>query len=278
MVVSVDDIKELRRLTGAGILTCRKVLVDVGGNIEAAIELIRKQYNVAVLKKSGRDVKFGAVFTAVTEDCTCGVLIEVACETDFVAKSSIFIEAVKCLASFALSHKIRSVEELVNGIYLGNPVSFFIEELINKFSENIRVTKLYLREVETGCIGCYNHYRNNIPSFGALVVLNCINYDLAHDLAVHVAVSCPLYISYSDIPEDVIQKEYITSKETYLERYKDKGDVILRKIVESNVKGKFDSVILMEQFFFKEQSVKVCELLLKNKAEVSDFCYARVGA
>jgi elongation factor Ts len=136
---------------------------------------------------------------------------------------------------------------------------------------------LYLKEAKTGCVGCYNHYRNGIPSFGALVVLNCFKQGLAHDLAVHVAVSYPLYISYSDIPEDVVQKEYEESEKMYFERYKDKSDVVLRKIVEGNVKGKLGGAILLEQFFYKEQNIKVCELLSKNNAEVVDFCYARIG-
>lgn len=277
MVVSINDIKELRELTGAGILTCKKVLIEVNGNIKDAVEHIRKQYSIAAVKKSCRDVKFGAVYAVVTEDHTCGVLIEVSCETDFVAKSPIFIDAVKCLASFSLLNKIRSVEDLLTSVYEGRSVNSYVEELVSKFSENVRITKLYLRETESGCIGFYNHYRTGIPTFSALVMLNCLNKELAHDLAIHVAVSYPLYISYNSIPKDVIQKEYEETKEIYLEKYKDKGDAVFSKIVESSVKGKLDSVILSEQFFYKEQNIKVSELLSKNNVAIIDFCYARIG-
>jgi elongation factor Ts len=276
VAITADLVRQLRERTGAGMMECKKALVETAGDLDAAAELMRKQGLAKADKKAGRVAAEGVIALALAADGKAAVLVEVNSETDFVARGDDFTSFAKEVAQVALAGKPADVEAL-SGLKLssGETVDERRRALIAKIGENISVRR-FERVETTGLLGSYLHGSR----IGALVALEGGDETLAKDLAMHVAASNPQYLSAADVPEEAKAKERDIRVEQLKndEKNRNKPDNILVKIVEGGLNKWLNEITLLGQPFVKDDKVSVAKLLEGAKAKVTRFARLEVGA
>jgi len=261
-------VKELRERTGAGMMDCKKALVEAQGGIDLAAELLRKAGAAKADKKSGRVAAEGRV--ALKSDAGRHALLEVNSETDFVAKDENFRVFVERLAGVVLAEKPASVEELLRVSVDGRTVEELRLELVTKVGENISVRRFEVIE-SNGNVGTYVHGTR----IGVLVDLEGGTPELARDLALQVASLAPRYVANDDVPQDVLDKEReIILAQTAEEK---KPPEIIAKMVEGKLRKFVDDITLTGQVFVKDDKKRVRDLLAAQKAKVKGFRRYEVG-
>lgn len=265
--MSATLVKELRERTGLGLLECKKALAAADGNIEQAIEELRKSSGMKAAKKAGRTAADGVVAVRVADDSSYGVLVEVNSETDFVARDENFLGFVAKVVDRVFAEKAVDISALMSG-----ELEETREALVQKIGENIGVRRVELADAESGVVGSYVHSNNRIA---VLVKLKGGDQDLAKDVAMHVAASNPQVVSPADMPEDVVAKE----KEIFVAQAQDSGKPpeIVEKMVGGRVKKFLAENSLVEQPFVKDPDVTVGKLVSAAGAEVVSFIRYEVG-
>lgn len=269
-------VKELRERTGAGMMDCKKALVEANGDIDAAAELLRKSGQAKADKKASRVAAEGVIALAASDDGRTAVLVEVNSETDFVARGDDFNGFANEVAKLALSGQPADVEALSSQkLASGETVDERRRALIAKLGENITVRR-FERVESTGILGAYLHGTR----IGALVALDGGDAQLAKDLAMHVAASNPAYLSAADVPEEAKAKERDIRIEIMKNDEKNKGkpDNILAKIVEGGMNKWLGEITLLGQPFVKDDKLSVEKLLAGAKAKITRFARLEVGA
>ncbi len=268
--ISASLVKELRERTGAGMMECKKALVAANGDIETAIEEMRKAGQAKADKKAGRIAAEGVIIVKVSADHHKAIILEVNSETDFVARDENFQRFVDEVSDAALVHNVGDIETL-NSLSLGDrTVDEARRALIHKIGENINVRRIELIET-SGNLGAYVHGGR----IGVLVELNPGNQELAKDLAMHVAASSPIVVSQNDVPEAVVAKE----KEIFIAQAQESGKPmeIIEKMIQGRLRKFLDEVSLMGQPFVKDPNTKVADLVKSHNAEVKRFIRFVVG-
>jgi len=261
-------VKELRERTGAGMMDCKKALVEAQGAIDLAAELLRKAGAAKADKKSGRVAAEGRV--ALKSDAGRHVLLEVNSETDFVAKDDNFRAFVERLAGVVLAKRPASVEELMRVSIDGRTAEELRLELVTKVGENISVRRFEVLE-SSGNVGSYVHGTR----IGVLVDLEGGTPELARDLALQVASLAPRYVANDNVPKDVLDKEReIILAQTAEEK---KPPEIIAKMVEGKLRKFVDDITLTGQVFVKDDKKRVRDLLAAQKAKVKGFRRFEVG-
>ena len=199
MAVSASLVKELRERTGLGMIECKKALNEVDGDIDAAIENLRKASGLKAAKKADRIAAEGVVAAKVADDGSYGVIVEVNSETDFVARDDSFLAFVADVLERAFTEKTTSLEDLVDD-NLNNAT----QELVQKIGEKISVRRVALVQAEGGTVGTYVHSNKRIA---ALVGISAGPMEIAKDVAMHVTAVNPRVINPEDMPEDLVNKE-----------------------------------------------------------------------
>ena len=265
--MSAALVKELRERTGLGLLECKKALASVGGDVELAIEELRKSSGMKAAKKAGRTAADGVVATRVADDCSYGVLVEVNSETDFVARDDGFLAFVGKVVDTAFSDKQVDVAALMSG-----ELESAREALVQKIGENIGVRRIELVEAEAGVVGSYVHNNNRIA---VLVQLKGGDQDLAKDVAMHIAAVNPQVVSAADMPEELVAKE----KEIFMAQAQESGKPadIIEKMIGGRIKKFLAENSLTEQAFVKDPEITVGKLVSKAGAEVVSFVRFEVG-
>jgi len=265
-------VKELRERTGAGMMDCKKALVDASGDLDAAAELLRKQGQAKADKKASRVAAEGRVALKSDERAGRYVLVEVNSETDFVAKDDNFRGFVDRVAGVVLDKRPASVEALMALSADGRTLEEGRLELVTKVGENISVRRFEVLESK-GHVGAYVH-GNRI---GVLVEIEGGNPELARDLALQVASLAPRYVSGDEVPKDLLDKE----REIIVAQSADekKPPEILAKMVEGKLRKFVDDITLTGQVFVKDEAhkLRVRDVLAKNKAKVKSFRRFEVG-
>jgi len=272
MDVKPAMVKELRERTGAGMMDCKKALVDAGGDLDAAAELLRKQGQAKADKKASRVAAEGRVAIKSDERAGHYALIEVNSETDFVAKDDNFRGFVDRVAGVVLDKRPASVEALMGLSSDGRTLEEARLELVTKVGENISVRRFDVLESK-GHVGAYVH-GNRI---GVLVEIEGGTPELARDLALQVASLAPRYVSSDDVPKELLDKEReIIVAQTAGEK---KPPEILAKMVEGKLRKLVDDITLTGQVFVKDETHKtrVRDVLAKAKAKVKGFRRFEVG-
>ena len=277
MNISADAVKQLRERTGAGMMECKKALVEANGDLDAAAENMRKTGLAKADKKASRVAAEGVVVIEKSADGKTGVLVEVNSETDFVARGDDFRGFAGEVAKVALAAGASSVDA-VNGLKLasGETVDDKRRALIAKIGENLTVRRVTLVKAPT-IVGSYVHTDNKKA---ALVALEGGDAELARDVAMQVVASSPRYLSPADAPAELVAKE----REIATEFVKNdagnakKPDEIKAKIVDGRVRKAIDEFALTQQLFVKDDSLTIDKLLQKNKASVKAFERYEVGA
>lgn len=268
MEITPALVKELRERTGAGMMDCKKALVEAQGAIDLAAELLRKAGAAKADKKSGRVAAEGRV--ALKSDAGRHVLLEVNSETDFVAKDDNFRAFVERLAGAVLAKRPASVEELMRVSIDGRTAEELRLELVTKVGENISVRRFEVLE-SGGNVGSYVHGTR----IGVLVDLEGGTPELARDLALQVASLAPRYVANDNVPKDVLDKEReIILAQTAEEK---KPPEIIAKMVEGKLRKFVDDITLTGQVFVKDDKKRVRDLLAAQKAKVKGFRRFEVG-
>jgi elongation factor Ts len=269
MTISAAQVKELRERTGAGMMECKKALVETAGDLDAAVELMRKTGLAQADKKAGRVAAEGLI--AIAQSSDAAALVEVNCETDFVASGDEFGSFAADVAATALALGDEDVEGLMEARLEGGAT---VEEtrraLIAKIGENINVRRVAV--VSGGdYIGSYIHGRR----IGVAVSLSGGDADLARDIAMHVAASNPQYVDETAVPADVLAKE----KEILSEQARNEGkpEQIVEKMVEGRLRKFLAGITLVGQPFVKDPDVTVGKLLASHDASVRRFVRFEVG-
>ncbi len=269
--ITASLVKELRERTGAPMMDCKRALTETAGDIDAAIELMRKSGQAKADKKAGRVAAEGVVAVITSDDNKAAVMLEINSETDFVARDSNFIDFVGKVSTAALSSKADTVDALnATEIAAGETVEQARAALVAKIGENIQVRRLTSKST-SGVLGSYVHGGR----IGVLVDLEGGDEALAKDIAMHVAASQPEVVSPDDVPAELIAKE----KEIFAAQAKESGkpDNIIEKMVEGRVKKFLNEVSLVGQPFVKDPNKTVGKLLEESKAKVISFTRYVVG-
>ncbi len=270
MEISAALVKELRERTGAGMMECKKALVESSGNIEAAIELMRKQGQVKAAKKAGRVAAEGLI--VIQQDANYAAMTEVNCETDFVAKGDDFKNFCHTLTGFILRQRPANLEALLATPFEGGKtVEQTRLDLVTKIGENINVRRFSVMDAAGGMLNVYLHGTR----IGVIVKMRNANPELAKDIAMHIAASRPLCVTPDQVPADQVAKE----KEIYTAQAADSGKPanIVEKMVEGRIKKFLGEMSLLGQPFVKDPDLTIEKLLKSKSAEVLGFERFEVG-
>jgi elongation factor Ts len=271
--ITAAQVKELRERTSVGMMECKKALELAGGDLELAIEELRKSGKTKADKKSGRIAAEGIVMVRTSADGKRAILLEINSETDFVARDENFMKFAEAVAQTALQSNTTDVDKLATLTLLGSDTT--VEEsrqvLVAKVGENIHIRRIAITNLATPSIGTYLH-SNRI---GVIVELDIDNQELAKDIAMHIAASKPLVVSPDEVPADAVAKE----KEIFMAQAAGSGkpQEIIEKMVMGRLKKYLDEVSLMGQPFVKDPDTTVANLLSKNRAKVLSFVRFEVG-
>jgi elongation factor Ts len=268
MNITADTVKQLRERTGAGMMECKKALVETKGDLDAAAELMRKTGLAKADKKAARGGAEGTV--AVERSGSSAVLVEVNCETDFVARGDEFQSFARDVARVALDKAPADLAALLAHLHGAATLDDQRRALIAKIGENISVRR-FVRVTSPGALGAYTHGGR----IGALVALQGGDEALAKDLAMHVAATNPAYIDAHGVPAAVLDKErQILAEQTKAEK---KPPQIIAKMVEGRLRKYLAEITLVGQPFVKDEDVTVEKLLKKAGASVAQFVRYAVG-
>jgi elongation factor Ts len=269
------DVKRLREQTGAGMMDCKNALEEASGDLEAAIELLRLKGAKDVNKRAARTAANGLV-AAELDGTQAGVLVELNCETDFVAKTDLFQHVAAEIAAAALKAKVSDrLTLLTTEARPGTTVQQLIEEAGASLKEKLELGRF--ARFEGGYVASYLHRSDAAlpPTLGVLVQLDKDNADVAKDLAQQVAAMRPLYVVREDVPADVVEKERRIAEQ--ITRDEGKPEQAIGKIVDGRLNAYFKDVVLIEQAFVKDPKTTIKQVLAQNGVSVRGFARFQVG-
>jgi len=270
MAITATLVKDLRERTGAGMMDCKRALVDADGDLERASELLRKAGQAKADKKAARVAAEGKIMVKSTADGSGHVLVEVNSETDFVAKDENFEGFAEVVAAAALAGGNADMAELMASAVDGKSLEMLRRELVAKVGENISVRR-FDRLESTETVGAYSH----MGRIGVLVEVQGGDEALARDLAMQVAATSPRYVRAADVPEDELEKEReILAAQALKEG---KPEEIVKKMVEGRLRKYLDEITLTGQPFVKDPDTRVEKLLAGVGASALSFVRYEVG-
>ena len=268
--ITAQMVKELRDRTGAGMMECKKALVESEGNMDKAIETMRKAGQAKADKKSSRIAAEGVV-TLVMKDGYAN-MIEINCETDFVAKDENFLEFVKVISDASIDSYKENLEDFMNSKNAsGKTIEETRLELVSKVGENVKIRRIKSIDGKDSYLGHYMHG----SKIGVVVTLEKENDELAKDICMHVAAMKPSALNANDISKNDLEKE----REIYMAQAKESGkpENIIQKMVDGKIKKYISEVTLVDQTFVKDNDITISELLKKNDNNVLSFHRMEVG-
>jgi elongation factor Ts len=276
--VSAKDVAALRKVTGAGMMDCKRALQENEGDMERAKDWLREKGIAGAAKRAGRDADQGSIEVLV--EGSVGAIVELNCETDFVAKGDVFKQAVASLAKIVVEHGEADLGGRTIG---GETVDDFVKGLSGTLGEKIEVGRVVRFEAADGLIDGYKHVQNERGVVGVLVEVGGVDAgdatarEVAHDIALHIASAAPRFVSRDDVPADEVERERdILQKQTAEEG---KPEQAWPKIVEGKLNGFFKTVALVEQSFVKDQKQTIGALVegLGSGATVRRFARVKIG-
>ena len=271
MKISAIDVKKLRALTNAGMMDCKKALVESQGDFQKAKLVLKKKGQSKADSKSGRVAAHGRVSIEIEESKHLALILEINCETDFAAKDDQFVEFSNQISNLLVNKKIENIDQLLNSSISGfERVEDFRKSVVAKLGENITIRR-FARIFYQGTFGSYIH-GNKIA---ALVDLDIDDKDLAKNLAMQVAASKPQYIDQTDIPKEIIDGESRILRSHADQEGKPKE--IIEKIVTGKLNKYLNEITLLGQEYIKDSDLNVSQLLRKSNATVNLFVRYEVG-
>jgi len=270
-MISASMVKELRERTGAGMMDCKRALTETDGDLDKAVELLREKGLAAAAKKAGRIAAEGLVFTYISEDMKVGSVVEVNCETDFVADNEEFVTLTKNIAEQAVQTTSTTIDELVSEKYIGDKavtVNDAVSALIAKLGENMSVRRFQKFSIDNGIVQSYVHGGGRI---GVLVELSCDKQDdvltqIAKDVAMQIAAASPLFLDNTCVDTETLEKE----KEIYRVQALNEGkpEKIVEKMVMGRVNKYYKEVCLLEQVWVKNADYTITKYLQEESKKL----------
>ncbi|UNM96169.1 translation elongation factor Ts [Ignatzschineria rhizosphaerae] len=266
--ITAAMVKELRERTGSGMMECKKALSETNGDIEAAIELMRKSGQAKADKKADRAAAEGVLL--IRNDDKFGVIVEVNCETDFVTKNQDFIDFSNKVADLAFEKKATNIDDMADITIDGATLEEVRKNLIVKIGENITVRRVAGVHAN-GTIGAYAHGIR----IAALVDVEGGNADLPRDIAMHIAASNPVCVDATGVPADLLQKE----RDIFTAQAQESGRPadIQEKMIEGRIRKYLEEVTLVGQAFVKDPDMTIEKLLKSESAKVNSFVRLELG-
>lgn len=281
MSISAAQVNELRKKTGAGMMDCKKALEESNGDFEKAIEFLRKKGAAIAAKRAEKTANEGVIATRVSDDNKYGVIVEINCETDFVAKSEDFVNLVNQVVTMAFDSKVMSIDELLEK----NPdVNNLVNDVMGKVGEKTEIRRLAAYKVDNGFVVDYIHMGSKLGVLLKFENVSSANSDLASlakDISMQIAAMNPICVYREQVPSDLIEKEMEIYKE--LARKEGKPENILEKIAQGRINKFYQENCLAEQTFVKDNSKSIIDLISeynkKNNAEIkiSEFKRFHLG-
>jgi len=271
MAITAAMVKELRERTGAGMMDCKKALTEADGDMELAIENMRKSGAAKAEKKAGRVAAEGRVVVAMSDDKKRAAMVEVNSETDFVASDSNFVAFAEQVAKATLEGQPASTEAVADLPMDGQSVEEARSALVAKIGENIQVRRFELLETDTGHIAVYLHGTR----IGVAVVMDSGDEATGKDVAMHVAASQPVCVDADGVPAETLEKERQIQIDIAMQSGKPRE--IAEKMVEGRMRKYLGEITLLGQPFIKNPEQSVGDLLQSNNAQVSRFVRMEVG-
>jgi elongation factor Ts len=268
------DVKTLRERSGAGMMDCKGALDEANGDLDKAMEVLRLKGLKGVTKREGRTTSNGIIIARVAGNK--GYLIELACETDFVAKAEKFVALGDLIADAIAAAGAESVDAALTAAVAGKTVGDAITDEAAIMGEKVELRKVSV--VSDDNIDAYLHRTSKDlpPQVGVLVAFKGSDVETAHDVAVHIAAFSPTYLTIADVPQNIVDTERRIATETA--RNEGKPEAALEKIVEGRVKGFFKENCLLEQDYAKDNKLSVAKVLEQHGLTVSSFVRLRVGS
>ncbi|MET8503683.1 translation elongation factor Ts [Streptomyces sp. NPDC015232] len=270
------DVKKLRELTGAGMMDCKKALDEADGDVEKAVEALRIKGQKGVAKREGRSAENGAVVSLIADDNTSGVLVELKCETDFVAKGEKFLAVANALAAHVAATSPADIETLLaSEIEAGKTVQAYVDEANANLGEKIVLDRF--AQYADGYVSAYMHRTmpDLPPQIGVLVEFDKENAEVAKGIAQHIAAFAPKYLTREDVPAEVVESERRIAEETT--RAEGKPEAAIAKIVEGRVNGFFKDATLLGQPYALDNKKSVQQILDEAGVTLKRFTRIKVG-
>lgn len=268
--ITASEINKLRQQTGAGMMDCRKALVESNGDFEAAIDYLRKKGQKVAALRGDREAKEGVVIAQTSEDKKTGYIINLSCETDFVSKNADYIAFAQSVMDAAVANKVNSAEELQKVKIGEETVADKVNEQVAKIGEKISVSRF--EKIEAPYVASYIHgaYR-----MGVLVGLNKVNEEAGKDVAMQIAAMNPIAIDQSSVPAETIERE----KNIAIEQIKAEGKPaeMAEKIAAGKINKFFKESTLLAQAFVKDGNKSVSEYLKSADPELKVLGFKRVA-
>ncbi|AEB06998.1 translation elongation factor Ts (EF-Ts) [Coriobacterium glomerans PW2] len=272
--ISAALVKQLREMTDSPMMECKKALVEAEGDLDSAIDILRRNGLAAAAKKAGRDTNEGAIGAYVSDDLKIGSLVEVACETDFVASNPRFTGFTTRLAEIVASEQPEDIDALLGCPYEGETVQDALTELIHVIGENMKISRLVLRRADAGALSSYVHMGGKI----AVLVEFAFEHPstsaaepylvFAHDVAMQVAAAAPTAAVREDVPADVIDHEISIYKAQAAQS--GKPEAIQEKMATGRLEKYFKSFVLNEQEFIKDPGITIDAYAANVSEQVGD--------
>ncbi|MFN2458843.1 MAG: translation elongation factor Ts [Chitinophagaceae bacterium] len=274
MTITAQDINKLRQATGAGMMDCRKALTETGGDFEAAIDWLRKQGQKVAAKRSDREAKEGVIIAKTTDDNKTGIIVTVACETDFVSKNADFVAFAQTIADAAIKNNVQNIEELNSTEAGGSKVADLINDKLASIGEKIGINRF--ERIEASYVASYIHgaYR-----MGVLVGFNKEVSEAGKDVAMQIAAMNPVAVDQQSVPAEIVARE----RDIVMEQIKQdpkmagKPEQMLSKIAEGKLNSFFKESTLTAQAFVKDSSKTVGDYLKSIDPELKVVEFKRVA-
>lgn len=270
MTITTQQVQELRQKTGSGMMDCKKALIEAEGNMEKAIEILRKKGQAVASKRAQKTASEGLVLTRIAGDKKSGIIVEVNCETDFVAGSEDFVKLANLVADKTAETHPTSPKELIEN---NQVVKDNLNDVMGKVGEKIEISRLAVDKIDNGLVVDYIHPGSKL---GVMVVFNNTGnyaselYSLGKDIAMQVAAMRPICVTRDEVPKELIDKEIEIYKE--VSRKEGKPEQILEKIAQGKLNKYYQENCLIEQAYIKDNSMSVGDLLKefnsKNNSDV----------
>ncbi|MCB0659797.1 MAG: elongation factor Ts [Saprospiraceae bacterium] len=270
--ISASAVKELRDITGVGMMDCKKALVEAEGDFDKAIELLRLKGQKMSEKRADRDAKEGVVIALVSSDNSKGVVIRLSCETDFVSKNEDFIELTKSIAQVALDTFPATLEDLLQQSLNGVTIQTVIAEQVAKIGEKIELADY--QHIEAPLVASYIHMGNKAGVVVGLNIADASYIDAGRDVAMQVAAMKPVALDQKDVPQNIIDKEIEIGKE--LARNEGKAEEMLEKIAIGKLNKFFKENTLLNQVFVKDGKISVADYLKSKNPQLTSVGFRHI--
>ena len=270
--ITAQMVKELRERTGAGMMECKKSLIECGGEIDAAVELMRKAGHAKADKKSSRIAAEGVIKFVIKDDKNLAAMLEINCETDFAAKDVNFLEFVNEISNMSLESYNGNLDEFNQSKNSsGKTIEEMRLDLVSKVGENVKIRRIQIIKNDGAHIGHYMHG----TKIGVAITLEKENADLAKDICMHIAAMKPIALDSNELSPDDLEKE----RDIFLAQAKesDKPEEIIQKMVDGKIKKYISGVTLVNQPFVKDNEITIQELLVKHNNSIKLFYRLEVG-